>query len=119
MRILMLKLTLIPFILIAASSCTQEFQNQVSRSIQNWTGTDGVLDIISDGKVMYRFIRIDKMSTAFGTGDAETARPYRFGYGILDKNQNYIQDEDEHKLYFEVSDYATSYVFYENPHRNR
>ena len=98
-----------------ASGCTQEIQNKVSRSIQNWTGTDGVLDVISDGKVMYRFIKIDKISTAQATGDRETARPYRYGYGVLDVNQNFAQDENERKIYFEFSDYSTSYVFYENP----
>jgi len=100
---------------IFTSSCTQELQNQISRSIQNWTGTDGVLDVYSDGKVLYRFIKIDKMSTAHGTNNKEEQRPYRFGYGVLDKNLNFVQDTDEHKVYFEVSDYATSYVFYENP----
>ena len=98
------------------TGCTQEWQNKISRSIQNWTGTDGVLDILSDGKVMYRFIKIDKLSTAGATGDAATARPYRFGYGVFDKNMNYIVDADEKRIYFEVSDYATSYVFYENPY---
>jgi hypothetical protein len=99
------------------SGCTQEFQNQISRSIQNWTGTDGVLDVISDGKVMYRFIKIDKMSTAHATSEVGQPRPYRFGYGVLDKNLNFTQDADEAKIYFEVSDYATAYVFYENPNR--
>lgn len=27
------------------SACTQETQNSLSRSLQNWTGTNGVLDI--------------------------------------------------------------------------
>ncbi|MEY4630203.1 MAG: hypothetical protein RIQ81_323 [Pseudomonadota bacterium] len=98
-----------------SAGCTQEMQNKVSRSIQNWTGTDGVLDVISDGKVMYRFIKIDKISTAQATGDRETARPYRFGYGVLDVNQNFTQDQNERKIYFEFSDFSTSYVFYENP----
>lgn len=102
-------------IFFAVSACTQELQNKVSRSIQNWTGTDGVLDVISDGKVMYRFIKIDKISTAQATGDRETPRPYRYGYGVLDINQNFIQDENERKIYFEFSDFSTSYVFYENP----
>ena len=102
-------------IFFAVSGCTQELQNKVSRSIQNWTGTDGVLDVISDGKVMYRFIKIDKISTAQATGDRETSRPYRYGYGVLDINQNFIQDENERKIYFEFSDFSTSYVFYENP----
>ena len=101
--------------LLLATGCTQELQNKVSRSIQNWTGTDGILDVISDGKVMYRFIKIDKISTAQATGDRETSRPYRVGYGVLDLNQNYVQDENERKIYFEFSDFSTSYVFYENP----
>lgn len=105
------------FALSLLSACTQEFQNKVSRSIQNWTGTHGVLDVISDGKVMYRFIDIDKLTTATATGDASTSRPYRFGYGVLDTNQNYAQDEGEKKIYFEVSDYSTNYLFYENPTR--
>jgi hypothetical protein len=101
------------------SGCTQEVQNQISRSIQNWTGTDGVLDIMSDGKLMYRFIKIDKISTASSTGDKAVARPYRFGYGVFDRNQNYIQDKNEFKMYFEISDYSTSYVFYQNPERRK
>ncbi len=103
--------------LLVAAGCTQEIQNRISRSIQNWTGTNGVLDIFSEGKLMYRFIKIDKMSTASETGGgrAGESRAYRFGYGIMDKNFNYVQDEGEKKVYFEVSDYSTSYVFYENP----
>jgi hypothetical protein len=73
-----------------------------------------VLDIISGGKLMYRFISIDKLTTATATEGAE-ARAYRYGYGVLDLNQNYIQDTNEKKVYFEVSDYSTSYVFYEGP----
>jgi len=96
-------------------SCTQETQNQISRSIQNWTGTNGVLDVVSNGKIMMRFIGIDKISTAHATKDREMERPYRFGYGINDANQNYKQDEGEKRTYFEFSDYSTSYIFYENP----
>jgi hypothetical protein len=99
----------------AMSGCTQEWQNKISRSIQNYTGTDGVLDIIGGDKVLYRFIQIDKMTTASATGDSATARAYRFGYGIMDLNQNYKADDGEKKVYFEVSDYSTNYVFYENP----
>lgn len=96
------------------SGCTQETQNKISRSVQNWTGTNGVLDIISEGKLMYRFINIDKMTTADATGGGDS-RAYRYGYGVMDSNMNYVVDEGEKKLYFEISDYATSYVFYENP----
>lgn len=96
------------------SSCTQESQNRLNRSIQNWTGTDGVLDIYAGEKLVLRFIRIDKISTASATSDGGQARPYRFGYGHVDRNLNFRVDEGEKKVYFEFSDYSTSYVFYEN-----
>jgi hypothetical protein len=95
-------------------SCTQEQQNKISRSVQNWTGTNGVLDIYAGDKLVKRFIKIDKISTAYGTDD-KMPRPYRYGYGVLDENQNYQADDGEKKVYFEISDYATHYVFYENP----
>jgi hypothetical protein len=100
---------------VITSGCTQETQNKISRSFQNWTGSNGVLDIMSQGKLMYRFIKIEKLTTATATQDPATSRPYRFGYGVFDKNFNYKQDEDEKKVYFEISDYSTNYVFYENP----
>ena len=105
----------IAFLLLIVG-CTQETQNQFFRGVQNWTGTDGVLDIFSEGKLMYRFIHIDKLSTALGTGD-QNVRPYRFGYGVMDTNLDLIKNGDEKKTYFELSDYSTSYVFYENPER--
>jgi len=49
------------------SACTQETQNKLGRSIQNWTGTDGVLDIYMGDKLVQRFIKIDKLSTAEAT----------------------------------------------------
>ena len=100
--------------LALASGCTQETQNQIGRSIQNWTGTNGVLDVYAGEKLAMRFIKIDKLSTALGTQDS-LPRPYRFGYGVLDENQNYQADPGERKVYFEVSDYSTPYVFYESP----
>lgn len=99
---------------LLATACTQETQNRIGRSIQNWTGTNGVLDIYSGGKLVMRFIQIDKISTASGTSD-DAWRPYRYGYGVLDKNLSMTKDPDEKKIYFEFSDYSTSYVFYENP----
>lgn len=100
--------------LLLGAACTQETQNMLGRSIQNWTGTNGVLDVYAGDKLVMRFIKIDKLSTALGTQSGE-ARPYRFGYGVLDENQNYHVDANERKLYFEVSDYSTPYVFYESP----
>ena len=100
--------------LVLVMGCTQESQNRLGRAVQNWTGSNGVLDIYAGDKVAMRFIHIDKVSTARGTGSGE-ARPYRFGYGILDQNQNYKEDPGERELYFEISDYSTPYVFYESP----
>lgn len=94
--------------------CTQETQNEIGRTVQNWTGTNGVLDVFAGEKLVKRFIRVDKLSTAMGTKTDE-ARPYRYGYGVLDENQNHAVDPGEKKVYFEISDYSTSYVFYENP----
>ena len=99
-------------VLVTLSACTQERQNEISRGIQNWTGTNGVLDIYAGEKLVQRFIKIDKLSTALGTND-EKPRPYWYGYGYVDVNQNFIVDKNEKKVYFEISDYSTNYVFYE------
>jgi hypothetical protein len=99
---------------VALAGCTQETQNQMSRSMQNWTGTDGVLEIYAGDKLVRRFIHIDKLSTAMGTNDNQ-ARPYRFGYGVLDENLDFTQGEGESKVYFEISDYGTNYVFFGSP----
>lgn len=100
---------------LALASCTQEQQNQISRSVQNWTGTNGVLEFYAGDKLVRRFIQIDKISTATGTND-NTARPYRYGYGVLDENMNMVADPGEKKVYFEISDYGSNYLFFENPH---
>ncbi len=91
--------------------CTQETQNQIGRSVQNWTGTNGVLEVYSGQIVVKRFLQIDKMSTAMGTADGKE-RPYRYGWGVLDTNLNGVVDAGEKKVYFEISDYSTPYVFY-------
>jgi len=97
-----------------AAACTQETQNQLGRAVQNWTGTNGVLEIYGGDKVVKRFLEIDKISTALGTKDG-VPRSYRFGYGVLDANLNGTKDPGEKKVYFEFSDFSTSYVFFENP----
>jgi len=101
--------------LIALTSCTQEGQNQLRREIQNWTGTNGVLEVYAGDKLVKRFLRIDKISTALGTDD-KLPRSYRFGYGVLDENLNGVVDPGEKRVYFEISDYATNYIFFESPH---
>jgi hypothetical protein len=106
------KLGLGLFVCLAA--CTQEQQNQLRRDVQNWTGTNGVLEIFAGDKVVKRFLRIDKLSTAYGTSDS-TPRPYRFGYGVMDENLNGVVDAGEKRVYFEISDFGTPYVFFESP----
>lgn len=101
-------------IAIILAGCTQETQNKMGRAVQNWTGTDGILEVYGGDKLVKKFIKIDKLTTATATNDTGE-RPYRFGYGILDDNLNGIADPGEKKVYFEFSDYSTSYIFYENP----
>jgi len=108
----LLSLTLVAVSLLFLG-CTQEQQNSMSRSLQNWTGTNGVMDIYAGEKLIMRFIKVDKMSTGIGRSDGQP-RAYRYSYGFLDKNFNYKVDEGEKKLYFEVSNF-TNYIFYENP----
>ena len=100
--------------LLLLAGCTQEKQNEIRRSIQNWTGTDGVLEVYAGDKLVKRFMKIDKLSTAYGTDDHQP-RAYRYGYGVLDENLNFIADPGEKRVYFEVSDH-TNYIFFENPH---
>ena len=101
-------------VVLLAAGCTQETQNKVGRAIQNWTGTNGVLEIYAGSELVRRFIEIDKLSTAVATQGSQ-ARPYRFGYGVFDENLNMQKDPGEKKVYFEISDYSTGYVFFENP----
>lgn len=98
---------------LGVCGCTQEAQNQLGRKIQNWTGTNGVLEVYAGDTLVRRFIRIDKLSTAYGTSDSQ-ARGYRFGYGIMDANLNGKPESEEKKVYFEVSEFST-YIFYEQP----
>ncbi len=107
MRYVLLAVTALIF-----GGCTQETQNSLSRSLQNWTGTNGVLEVYAGDKLVHRFIHIDKISTAYGTNDGNP-RPYRYGYGYHDTNFNFKVDKGEEKAYFEFSDYSTSYIFYE------
>ena len=99
---------------VLLAGCTQERQNQIKREIQNWTGTDGVLEVYAGEKLVKRFVKIDKLSTALGTDDNKP-RNYRFGYGVLDENLNGVVDAGEKRVYFEVSDFS-NYIFFENPH---
>lgn len=99
---------------LGLSACTQESQNQIGRSIQNWTGVNGIMEIYAGEKLVKRFIEVDKLTTASATG-GNAARPYRFGYGVLDTNLNGLKDAGEKRVYFEFSDYSTNYIFHESP----
>ena len=99
---------------LAFAGCTQETQNEIGRTVRNWTGTDGILEVYAGDKLVKRFMKIDKLSTATGTKEGE-ARPYRFGYGVLDSDLDGQPDPGGKQIYFEISDYSTSYIFYENP----
>lgn len=110
----MFKYLILALTITVFSGCTQETQNKLGRAVQNWTGVNGVLEVYAGNKLVKRFLEIDKLSTAVAT-DSNTPRPYRFGYGILDENLNMVADGREKKVYFEFSDYSTSYVFYTYP----
>lgn len=101
------------FLALSLGACTQEQQNKIGRGIQNWTGTNGMLEFYTGDKLARRFLGIDKLTTATATGGNE-ARAYRYGYGVLDDNLNMIADADEKKVYFEVGSFA-NYIFFENP----
>ena len=106
-------LSLVFIAALSLSACTQEQQNKIGREIQNWTGTNGVLEVYSGEKLVRRFLKVDKISTALGTDDSK-AREYRYGYGYLDENLNMQVDPTEKRVYFEFSNYSTI-VFFENP----
>ncbi len=110
----MVKYMLAGMLVLGLVSCTQETQNKIGRAVQNWTGVDGVLEVYAGNKLVKRFLKIDKLTTAVST-NGNTPRPYRFGYGILDENLNMVADKREKKVYFEFSDYSTSYIFYTYP----
>lgn len=109
----MKKLILLPLVTLLAA-CTQETQNQIGRSIQNWTGVNGVLELYAGEKLVKRFIQVDKLTTASSTGGNES-RPYRYGYGVLDENLDGVKSPGEKRVYFEFSDYASNYIFFESP----
>ena len=109
----MKKLFLLPLAMILAA-CTQETQNQIGRSIQNWTGVNGVLELYAGEKLVKRFIQVDKLTTASSTSGSES-RPYRYGYGVLDENLDGVKSPGEKRVYFEFSDYASNYIFFESP----
>ncbi|MGF1451069.1 MAG: hypothetical protein ACFB21_03225 [Opitutales bacterium] len=114
-RILLASLGIVALLAAVLGGCTVEQRNRMGRGVINWTGTNGVLDVYAGERLAMRFIGIDKLTTGEATSGSGTNRAYRFGYGTLDKNQNYKADPGEPQLYFEISDFSTNYVFYQNP----
>ncbi|MCK5726934.1 MAG: hypothetical protein KAH22_08940 [Thiotrichaceae bacterium] len=110
----MIKRIALLILIISLTACTQETQNKFGRGLQNWTGTDGILEVYAGEKLVKRFMQIDKLSTAQATS-SQAERPYRYGYGIYDTNLNGVADKGEKEVYFEFSDYSTFYIFYSNP----
>jgi len=100
-------------VLFLVSSCTQESQNKLGRAVQNWTGANGVLEVYAGGKLVQRFLKIDKLSTVINEGDPLEGS-VRYGYGYVDENLNFTVDPGERKSYFEISTHAASSVFFEN-----
>ena len=99
--------------LLLLGGCTQETQNKLSRGLQNWTGTNGVLDVYAGEKLVMRFLKVDKLTTGASPEDGQQ-RAYRYGYGFLDTNFDYKVNNGEKKIYFEIGSFDT-YIFYANP----
>ncbi len=70
-----------------------------------------MLEICAGDKLVRRFLAIDKLSTAYVSRMDRRALPVR--YGVLEENLNGNVDTGEKRVYFEFSDYATPYVFFE------
>jgi hypothetical protein len=106
-----LKILLVSIMILLFVGCTQETQNSLSRSLQNWTGTNGVLDIYAGDKLVHKFIKIDKLSTAFGSNDGKQ-RPYRYGYGIDDRilTEKKIKVRRKHILNFLITLHHISFM---------
>ena len=110
----MTRLLTLAVMALLLAGCTREKQNELRRGVDVWSGTNGVLEIYAGDKLVRRFVKIDKLSTAYG-GDDSDPRSYRYGYGVLDENLNFLADADEKRVYFEISKQGTNYVFFESP----
>ena len=64
----MKKIILLVSLIFIFTSCTQETQNKLSRSLQNWTGTAGVLEVYAGEKLVKRFEANKDVIICFGIG---------------------------------------------------
>ena len=89
--------------------------NIIGRTIETTIGFEnGVVEFYSCGKLIKRFLKVEKLTTARGTYQKQT-RPYRFGYGYIDKNLDGILNKDEKRLgkvYFEIPS-QRDYIYYD------
>ncbi|MBK3332513.1 hypothetical protein GWK41_05490 [Persephonella atlantica] len=89
--------------------------NIIGRTIETTIGFDnGVVEFYSGGVLVKRFLKVEKLTTAKGTYEKQT-RPYRFGYGYIDKNLDGVLNKDEKKLgkvYFEIPS-PRDYIYYD------
>ncbi len=89
--------------------------NIIGRTIETTFGfKNGVVEFYSCGKLVKRFLKVEKLTTAKGTYEKQT-RPYRFGYGYIDENLNGVLDKKEKekgKSYFEIPSYG-DYIYYD------
>lgn len=95
------------------STLTQNARNQLGRQMIQIAGTDGVVELWSDSALVARFLKVDNLVTILDPANGEN-RPYRFGHGVKDVNQNGTVDTGEKRVYFEIPTNAT-WIFYQNP----
>jgi len=92
-----------------------ERMNIIGRTVETTFGfKNGVVEFYSCGKLVKRFLKVEKLTTAKGTYEKST-RPYRFGYGYIDLNLDGILNKNEKKLgkvYFEIPSYR-DYIYYD------
>jgi len=108
-------LTIVTIVMVMVFS--EESQNKISRAIGNSIGYKyGQVDIyIGQKEPVKTFLSVEKLSTAIST-QGKDSRPYRFGFGYIDMNNNGILDENEKnrgKKYFELPNYS-QYIYFDN-----
>ncbi|SNZ09918.1 hypothetical protein SAMN06265182_1663 [Persephonella hydrogeniphila] len=89
--------------------------NILGRTIETTLGFEnGIVEFYSCGKLIKRFLKVEKLTTAKGTYEKQT-RPYRFGFGYIDINLDGILNKNEKekgKVYFEIPS-QRDYIYYD------
>lgn len=97
-----------------SAGCDSKPRHPFGKEVTTWEGQKGVLEIYAGDKLVKRFIEIEKMSTTIGATDGQ-ARHIRHGFGVMDENFDLEANFGEEEVYFEISETATPFVFYQNP----